>query len=671
MAIVATQGGVAAGRAIRRLPPLLVNQIAAGESIERPASVVKELVENSLDAGAGRIEVAVEDGGRQLIRVRDDGCGIPEDQIALALAAHATSKIATAEDLEAIHTLGFRGEALASIASVSRLRLTTRCRDAEAASVVEATGDELGPPAPAAAGFGTTIEVRDLFFNTPARRKFMRTAPTEFGHIADTLARLALMHPGVGFTLTHNGRSSLDLPPVDSRHDRGVAVLGEEIAEGLLEFEESGSGARGPGSERTLTGPGTRHPEPGRVWGLAGLPNLARGSAKFQYLCVNGRAVRDRQLAHAVKEAYRGLIPHDRHPLVVVMLRLDPAEVDVNVHPTKAEVRFRQPSRVHGLVLTAIRQRLLGADLTPKADFRSPSPDFRLPEPDAAGDAADVPSTDSRQSAIAHPDQFVDYFRRMDPKQKGFVFEQVKQQVEQDKAIDAAYGTDPAGGGEVESINHQPSPINHRPVLSFRNSYVVTEDDEGLLIVDQHALHERVMFEQLRRRVLGSGDDGRPRTLESQRLLMPATVDADGKQQATLVALAPLLERVGIDASPIGPAAVAVHAFPSFLFERGVEPEAFLRELLDKADAGEIDPDAVAGKGRADADAALEAALHEVLDMMACKAAVKAGDKLSDDELAALLAQRDAVERSSNCPHGRPTTLRLTLKDLERQFGRV
>jgi len=666
MAIVATQGGVAAGRAIRRLPPLLVNQIAAGESIERPASVVKELVENSLDAGAGRIEVAVEDGGRQLIRVRDDGCGIPEDQIALALAAHATSKIATAEDLEAIHTLGFRGEALASIASVSRLRLTTRCRDAEAASVVEATGDELGPPAPAAAGFGTTIEVRDLFFNTPARRKFMRTAPTEFGHIADTLARLALMHPGVGFTLTHNGRSSLDLPPVDSRHDRGVAVLGEEIAEGLLEFEESGSGARGPGSERTLTDPGTRHPEPGRVWGLAGLPNLARGSAKFQYLCVNGRAVRDRQLAHAVKEAYRGLIPHDRHPLVVVMLKLDPAEVDVNVHPTKAEVRFRQPSRVHGLVLTAIRQRLLGADLTPKAAVMADG-GWRMADGPRPATNDDSPAPNPGPQA-PDPDQFVDYFRRMDPKQKGFVFEQVKQQVEQDKAIDAAYGPD---ADDPSAIRHPPSAINHRPVLSFRNSYVVTEDDEGLLIVDQHALHERVMFEQLRRRVLGSGDDGRPRTLESQRLLMPATVDADGKQQATLDALAPLLERVGIDASPIGPAAVAVHAFPSFLFERGVEPEAFLRELLDKADAGEIDPDAVAGKGRADADAALEAALHEVLDMMACKAAVKAGDKLSDDELAALLAQRDAVERSSNCPHGRPTTLRLTLKDLERQFGRV
>ncbi|MCC7203962.1 MAG: DNA mismatch repair endonuclease MutL, partial [Phycisphaeraceae bacterium] len=338
---------------IRPLPLLLVNQIAAGEVIERPASVVKELVENSLDAGATRIDVAVEDGGRQLIRISDDGCGIPADELPLALAPHATSKLQTAEQLAAIGTLGFRGEALASIASVSRLRLTSRARingkPADEAAMIESVGGETSGVAPAAGAPGTVIEIRDLFFNTPARRKFLRQGPTEMAHVTEAVTRIAMVHPTVAFRLSHNGRTTLDLEPADTPAQRCIDLLGKELAEGLLEFSHE--------LPHNIARAG--------VWGLAGAPSLARATAKFIHLYVNGRPIRDRNLQHAVKEAYRGLMPMDKFPLAVVMLDIDPGEVDVNVHPSKAEVRFREPSRAHGLVLTAVRQKLLGSDLTP------------------------------------------------------------------------------------------------------------------------------------------------------------------------------------------------------------------------------------------------------------------------------------------------------------------
>ncbi|MFA9478687.1 DNA mismatch repair endonuclease MutL [Phycisphaerales bacterium AB-hyl4] len=669
---------------IRKLPPLLVNQIAAGEVIERPASVVKELVENSLDAGATRIDVTVDDGGRELIRIADDGNGIPADELPLALAAHATSKLHSAEQLAAIDTLGFRGEALASIASVSRMRITTRARDeqgqlAEAAATIEASGDQLSDPAPAAGAPGTTIEIRDLFFNTPARRKFLRTASTEFGHINELIQRLAMVHHAVAFSLTHNGRKSLDLSAERERARRCVAVLGKDLEEGLLAFEHVDTPERG-GMQ---------------VWGLAGMPSLARATGKFQYLCVNGRPVRDRQLTHAVREAYRGLVPPDRHPVAVVFVHMDPAEVDVNVHPAKAEVRFRNPSAVHGLVLAAIRQRLLAADLTPSARMAersspfnlrpsaepsqpslldTPTQDQTLPQTDApsfsrgpwparsptdissptpAGQPTDRPQPHPSGAGGLSSDEFVNYFRRMDPTQKGFVYQQVKQALAEESPNAFANDADDANDASPKPQASSLKPIN---ILQVHESYVVTQDDEGLLIVDQHALHERVMFEQLRQRVLGEG-----RILESQRMLMPAVLRASAKRQALLEELGPLLARIGVEVEPMGSNAVGVQAFPSFLFDRGVEPIEFLDELLDKAEEGEIE---VSG---ATVD---EGVLHEVLDMMACKAAVKAGDRMSEAELESLLQQRDRIERSSNCPHGRPTTLRLSLRDLAKQFGR-
>jgi len=643
---------------IRRLPPLLVNQIAAGEVIERPASVVKELVENSLDAGATRIDVAVEQGGRTLIRIADNGKGIPPDELPLAIAPHATSKIESAQDLEAICTLGFRGEALASIASVSRLRLASRPTVegsiAEEAHVIEVSGDQISHVAPIAGSPGTVIEVRDLFFNTPARRKFMRTDATEIGHISDIIQRIAIVHPHVGFTLTHNDRKSLDLPATDSRRQRCIDILGREIEDGLLEFEQKDT------------------PEQGnkQIWGLAALPKLARGNSKYQYICINGRPVRDRNLQHALKEAYRGLMPPEKQPVAVVFIEMNPAEVDVNVHPTKAEVRFRQPSAIHGMVLTAIRQCLLGNDLTPQAQMPGSS-DWRMSSPtggtldgllqnhqrDAAGEPASADALSSAEST----DDFVNYFRRMDPRQKGFVYAEVKKALAEESPEllgDAAEGLIGSGNGSAAepSADGQAGGLRSMPILQVHKSYVVSQDEQGLIIVDQHALHERVMFEELRQRVLGEG-----RSLESQRLLMPAVVQADARRQSLLAPLKPLLERIGIELEPIGPDAVAIQAFASFLFDRHVEPIDFVENLLDKAEEGAFDTSG----GNAE-----ESALHEVLDMMACKAAVKAGDQMSQSELAALLAKREQIERSSNCPHGRPTTLRLSLRDLEKQFGR-
>ena len=665
---------------IRKLPPLLVNQIAAGEVIERPASVVKELVENSLDSGATCIDVSIEDGGRRLIRVSDNGYGIVEDDLKLAVAPHATSKIDRSENLAAIATLGFRGEALASIASVSRVRLTSRATTndqiEESGYVLEAAGETIGNPAPAAAAAGTIVEVQDLFFNTPVRRKFMRSAPTEYGHIAETLTRIAMVWPEIALKLTHDGRTSLDLPAGQTRRQRCVDLLGKDIEEALLEFE---SEAGMPGHE------GMAH-----LWGLAGLPSIARSSSKFQYYCLNGRIIRDRNIAHAVKEAYRGLIPPNRQPYAVVMLDVPPEAVDVNVHPTKAEIRFREPGRFHGLVLSAIRQRLLGTDLTPSVDIAADPSDLSSrdsapalsfdtprgggfssaaldspPTPRAAGTRA-FPTGDSRFATRDAPltaSAFVTYFKQMDQSQKGFVYDEVKRAMsrEDTDAIDEEEKAMPSAGAETD-----PSTLTNRdaervgPILAARGvlqihkSYLVTQDDEGILIIDQHALHERVMFEQLRSRVLS-------RDLESQRLLTPATTAATPKRFAVLEKIDPLLQRIGIEAAPLGPGTIAIHAFASFLFDRKVDPAEFLDELLDRAEEGAFDTEGPQAE---------EAALHRVLDMMACKAAIKAGDQLDQEELAELLSQRDQIERSSACPHGRPTTIRLTLRDLEKHFGR-
>ncbi|MHC4218392.1 MAG: DNA mismatch repair endonuclease MutL, partial [Planctomycetota bacterium] len=538
--------------AIHVLPPFVVNQIAAGEVVERPASVVKELVENALDAAAMRIEVAIEGGGRDLIRVTDDGRGIDFDELPLAVAAHATSKISATEDLDAIATLGFRGEALASLASVSRMTLVSRPAGAQEAGRIDIEGDRVGEPRPAPGPPGTTVTVHNLFFNTPARRKFLRTEATETGRITQAIEALALGHPQVSFSLDTNGRRTLDLDAGEAPRERMLSVLGAELEPELVDLSGDDGGVT--------------------IRGLAGKPAIARGTARHQHVFVNGRPISDRAITHAIKEAYRGLIDPARHPTVVLFMEIDPKQVDVNVHPTKAQVRFRNPSVVHGAVLAAFRGALGEADLTPGFSM--------------ARAAASAPFGSGFAGSGATTADFVEHFRRLDPQQKGFVYSEVKQ----------ALATEPLDAEILPTIRVV------RDVLQVHSSYLVTQDEQGLLIIDQHALHERVMFETLIEAV-------RRGNLESQRLLMPAMIEVDPTQMELMESLQPLLRRIGIEAEPAGPAAIAVHAFSSFLFERNVEPPEFIGDLLNR----------VSGEGLGDDP---EAALHETLDMMSCKAAV-------------------------------------------------
>jgi DNA mismatch repair protein MutL len=629
---------------IRRLPALLVNQIAAGEVIERPASVVKELVENALDAGATRITVELEAGGVELVRVSDDGSGIEPAQLPLALAPHATSKIGSAEDLDRIATMGFRGEALASIASVARVQVRSRSRGGGGAAhgegaEIQAAGDEVGPVRPAACPPGTTIEVRNLFFNTPARRKFLRTAATEQTRCLDWLTDLAMAHPAVGVRCVCDGKVRMDLPVGQGPRERVLELLGKELEPQLVECSlDALDDARGV-----------------LLWGLVGLPAIARATQKAQHCFLNGRAIRDKTVQHALREAYRGLIEPGRHPTAVLMLEMSPAAVDVNVHPAKLEVRFRDQSMVHSAVLRAVRDALRSADLTPGATSR-------VPTLGAGGSAAILPGGGSGSetgvgSGGGSGGPFVEYFRREGPADAQARLDYHAMRA----AIEGSEGADGEGdarvvrpvsipGAAARAADH-PGVREVERVLQVHRSYLVTQDERGLVIVDQHALHERVMFETLLARLDRAG------RLESQALLTPAVVDAAPAQIDRLGELSGLLERLGIEASPLSPRSVGVRAFPTLLFARGVDPVAFVAELLERAESSAFAPGS-------------EEALHEVLDMMACKAAVKAGDRLSEGEMIELMEARERVERSGSCPHGRATTVRVTIAELEKLFDR-
>jgi DNA mismatch repair protein MutL len=602
---------------IRVLPPLLVNQIAAGEVVERPASVVKELVENALDAGATRIEVAIEGGGRDLIRVTDDGGGIPAEELPLAIAPHATSKISAPEDLVAIGTMGFRGEALASISSVARVSILSRPRDALAAAELLVEGERVDGPRPAAGPVGTTVTVRTLFFNTPARRKFLKSESTEAGRIVDVVEHLALSHPQVAFLLRsadHAGtsRTLLDFPATLDPKRRSLDVVGRELEEKLLTADTTDGGVT--------------------VWGLIGLPELAKPTAKHVRVYLNGRPIADRAILHAAREAYRGLIEPSRSPLAVLFLDMDPREVDVNVHPAKTEVRFRQPSQVHQAVLRSVRRALRAADLVPAFAIDGPS------TAQGSGGLAFVEGKPSTLMAGSDRAATIGGGAGVERRQEPIRYGEVRSLLGPLPPLDES---DPPP---------LPTPVRAVEILQVHKSFVVTQDEQGILIVDQHALHERVMFERLLERI-ASGP------LERQPLLLPTVIEVGGAELELLDELAPLCDRIGLALGQAGPRSIAVHAFPSFLIERGVEVEPFVRELLAKA---------MEDGARFDA----EAALAETLDMMACKAAIKAGDALTIEELRDLLALRERVERSTNCPHGRPTSLRITIRDLERQFGR-
>ncbi len=647
---------------IRVLPIHLVNKIAAGEVIERPASIVKELVENSLDAGATRIDVAIEDGGRKLISVSDNGGGMDEGDLALAFVPHATSKLAAEDDLFAIGTMGFRGEALASISSVSHAHIRTRRREGSDASgyEIEASGETTGTVRPCAAAVGTTVTIRDLFFNTPARRKFMKTAGTELSHITEQMSRLALPHPQVAFTLTHNGRSVQNLPAVASTAARTADLFGPEICQTLM--------------------PVVHRQAPIHIAGLISSPAGARATGKWQYFFLNGRHIRDRLLGHALKESYRGLMDSSRWPAAFLFIEIDPAEVDVNVHPTKVEVRFRDSQAVHGELLASLRETLNRANLTPAAHIEG---DYQPAAPAGEGESGD----DRRQSLRA---AMADFFKSVPPLQPRLSFpEPAPLRVSPDATLDPLpdLGTMPKhravcdapacslqsvsdavqpwdsptqttleGGADLPAASPAASPIAAPPralparAMQIHNSYILAACEDGLLIVDQHALHERLMYNDLKRRLAGGA-------LTGQRLLIPPTLAVTAAQADLLAERAQLLASLGIEVAAFGPGTVAIQQFPMLLIERKVQPATFVRELLDQL--------------AEDATTDSERLLQEMLAMMACKAAVKAGDPLSPSEIDDLLARREAAEKGSACPHGRPSSLKLTLKDLEKQFKRT
>ncbi|HSW44945.1 MAG TPA: DNA mismatch repair endonuclease MutL [Phycisphaerae bacterium] len=621
---------------IQILSDLLVNKIAAGEVIERPASVVKELVENSLDAGATRVEVAVDQGGTKLIRVSDDGAGMDSDDLGRSVLPHATSKLAGEDDLYAIRTMGFRGEALASIGAVSQLRIVSRQATAGQAHEVLVVADRIEPARIAPAPPGTTVEVRELFFNMPARRKFLRTPQTEIGHITEQLTRTALPNTAVEFRLTHNGRLVHHLRPSESMRSRIADLYGADLADHLLEFSRE---------ERGL-----------KISGFAGLPADSRSSTKWQYVFMNHRYIRDRFISHAIREAYRGLIEPNRYPVFFVALELDPSEFDVNVHPTKIEVRWRDSNLIYSQVLSALRDRLLNENLTP--DYRT---DRATPGGGPAADAESEELEASRRQQVRQ--SIAEFFKRTAPTMgpggssyrpagiPGFnptTHAPLPLPVHPEPSVFDV----PAGPGEpsiAPPASLPPDRPMYRNIMQVHNAFLVAETDAGLTIVDQHALHERILYEAV------SGQITRG-PLESQHLLIPETIDVTADQVALIESHGDAFARLGFELSPYGPTTIAAHAIPSLLKPDRVRD--FLRDALDRLADRE-------------APASSELLLNDLISMMACKAAVKAGDPLAPEEIARLMSQRDLVERSSNCPHGRPTSLSLSLGDLEKQFKRV
>lgn len=651
---------------IRVLPPGLVNRIAAGECVERPASVLKELVENALDAGARRIEIQVLDGGRELIQVSDDGVGMDVEDLRLAVIPHATSKIGTDDDLFNIRTLGFRGEALPSIGSVSRLTITSRTKESDVAHRIVVDAGEIRDVTPCAAPVGTSVEVRDLFYCVPARRKFLKTNQTETGHMTEQLARIALAQPGVAFWMTHQKRTVHELPATDNTRKRIADLFGAELAEPLIPIRREGNDML--------------------IEGLVAPPAESRGSSKWEYVFVNGRFIRDRFVSHAIKEAYRSLIDPSRYPVAFLFISINPAHVDVNVHPTKVEVRWRDSNYVHGQVLAALRERFLTTNLDHtlrvrpeenayREGVRRAMVDFftrsRKPSGGEAGRedcAAPLRTSDAEGHA---------WFRPADAETPRLPLRPVASESYADEApgllpdradpgsalrMDgaAAAGAEFAISrrGDTETAARSDAAAANEPAreyafrapraIQLHNTYLVVETDGGMIVIDQHALHERILYEEFRRRITD-------RPLESQRMLIPDVVPAPPDRIEALELHAEMLARLGIELAAAGPNAVALHAFPTFLDR--VNRAEFIRDLLDKlAEPG--------------AHPATDTLLHELLDMMACKAAVKAGDPLTPDEIHTLLARRQIAERSSHCPHGRPTTLQFSLAELERQFKR-
>jgi len=583
---------------IQQLPDTIVNQIAAGEVVERPASVVKELVENALDAGATRLDIDLEEGGVRLIRIRDDGAGIPADELALAISRHATSKITSIEDLEEVATLGFRGEALPSIASVSRFALSSRTAGQEHGVRLEVDGGRVSEPQPHPQATGTTVEVRDLFFNVPARRKFLRAERTELGHVEEWLRSLALARPRVELRISHNGRLSRHYRPVRDEGEqlrRVAEALGEDFTRQCLQIEHAGAGLR--------------------LRGWVGLPTAARSSADQQYFYVNGRAVRDRTVAHAVRQAYADVLFHGRHPAYVLFLECDPRLVDVNVHPAKHEVRFREQRLVHEFIYRTLHEALAST----RAGL-------------AAAQETGVAATGGWMPA---------------PAQSGLGLP-VREAMSAYAALYRAPAGATTGGTAMPAANEAEAPPLGYALAQLHGVFVLAENPQGLVLVDMHAAHERITYERLKAARDGEG-------IRSQPLLVPLSLAVSEREADAAEQHAETLAGFGFELRRAGPQSLSVRSVPTLLAD--LDPrDLVLGVLSDLREHGHT--------------RRLEEARNELLSTLACHTSVRANRRLTLPEMNALLRDMEATERSGQCNHGRPTWVQLSKSELDRLFLR-
>ena len=689
---------------IHQLSTSVINKIAAGEVIERPASVIKELLENSIDALSTHIEVDIQRGGADLIRIVDDGEGIHPDDLPLAIAPHATSKLRNADDLFHVRSMGFRGEALASIAEISKLRIRSRQADSDIGTELTVDGGTMQPLVPCGCAVGTSIEVRELFYTTPVRRKFLKNASTEFGHISEQFTRIALANPNLHLVLKHNDRIVYELPATQRLLERLELFYGSELAADLIPVEMHRDGCR--------------------VWGFVGHPKQSRTTRKHQYLFLNGRWIQDRSLQHALNEGYRGLLMVGRQPVAFLFLEVPPDAFDVNVHPTKTEVRFLDGSALFRLVLSAIRSKFLGMDLGGVLDAQRLTPggltgggtlgstlehapvhDLHFDEAEAPAALAPVPM--EQELSNWAQSQLADWrptTGRVVPREQSFALRAEShpplpdelEHSEQDlpshdissdlnpwlerSTSPPALPRDlilPAPTTQFRPFPGGPAPLAARVLgstppptpnatlraaelpttgdsasvrgMQVHDCYLVIETPDGVHIIDQHALHERIMYEQLRRRILGGH-------AEVQRLLVPIPVELTPREAAIALDNTELLAELGLLVQDFGGNTVALSGLPTLI--RRADPTDLLKSVIEKIDAQ------TEQLTRRDL-------LDSLLHMLACKAAIKAGQRLSPEEITALLDQRHLCDDHHHCPHGRPTSLKLSKMELDRQFGRL
>ncbi|MDU8502044.1 DNA mismatch repair endonuclease MutL [Pseudomonas syringae] len=624
---------------IELLSPRLANQIAAGEVVERPASVIKELLENSLDSGARRIDVDVEQAGIKLLKVRDDGGGISSDDLPLALARHATSKIRDLEDLERVMSLGFRGEALASISSVARLTLTSRTRDADQAWQVETEGRDMAPRVqPAAHPVGTSVEVRDLFFNTPARRKFLKAEKTEFDHLQEVIKRMALARFDVAFHLRHNGKTVLSLHEAHddtARARRVSAICGPGFLEQALPIEIERNGLH--------------------LWGWVGLPTFSRSQADLQYFFVNGRAVRDKLVAHAVRQAYRDVLFNGRHPTFVLFFEVDPAAVDVNVHPTKHEVRFRDGRMVHDFLYGTLHRAL--GDVRPENQLGGSVPVAAEPRPTGPEAGEFGPQGEMRLANNVLEQPQGEPFARPAAgggAGSGYQYQYTPRPTSGVPVAEAqsAYREffAPLPSTAPSSLPESPSDI---PPLGYalaqlKGIYILAENAHGLVLVDMHAAHERIMYERLKIAMANEGLSGQP-------LLVPESLAVSQREADCAEEHIATFQRLGFELQRLGPETLAIRQIPA---------------LLKQAEANRLVSDVLADLMEYGTSDRVQAHMNELLGTMACHGAIRANRRLAIPEMNGLLRDMENTERSGQCNHGRPTWTQMGLNDLDKLFLR-